>query len=54
MAFVYANPNPHRERVGDCTVRAISLATGKPYGGSISMILATTGISQAGLALCVQ
>ena len=31
MAFVYANPNPHRERVGDCTVRAISLATGKPW-----------------------
>ena len=26
MAFVYSNPNPLRERVGDCTVRAISLA----------------------------
>ena len=31
MAFVYANPNPRRERVGDCTVRAISLATEKPW-----------------------
>lgn len=31
MAFVYANPNPCRERVGDCTVRAISLATGQPW-----------------------
>lgn len=26
MAFVYFNPNPDRKTVGDCTVRAISIA----------------------------
>ena len=31
MAFIYDNPNPRHERVGDCTVRALSLATGKPW-----------------------
>lgn len=31
MAFVYMNPNPCHERVGDCVVRAISIATGKSW-----------------------
>ena len=31
MAFVLTNPNPKRQEVGDCTVRAISLATGKSW-----------------------
>ena len=32
MAFIYDNPNPCHERVGDCVVRAISIATGKTWG----------------------
>lgn len=31
MAFVFANPNPKHIRVGDCVVRAISLATGQTW-----------------------
>lgn len=31
MSFVYRNENPEGARVGDCTVRAISLATGQPW-----------------------
>ena len=29
--FTYYNPNPHRRTVGDCTVRAISAATGEDW-----------------------
>ena len=29
--FVYYNPNPRGSRVGDCTIRAISRATGKDW-----------------------
>lgn len=28
MPFVYSNPNPKNARVGDCVIRAISIATG--------------------------
>lgn len=31
MAFVFANPNPLHQRVGDCVVRAISIATGRSW-----------------------
>lgn len=31
MAYVKTNPNPLKKNVGDCTVRAISLATGKEW-----------------------
>ena len=31
MAYRAYNPNPDGKRVGDCTVRAISAATGKRY-----------------------
>lgn len=30
--YAYANPNPKEKKVGDCTVRAISLALNKPWG----------------------
>lgn len=29
--YIYTNPNPKEKRVGDCTVRAISLATGQSW-----------------------
>lgn len=32
MAYVFANPNPCGDRVGDCVVRAISIATGETWG----------------------
>ena len=31
MAFVYDNPNPKQIRVGDCTVRALAIATDQPW-----------------------
>lgn len=31
MGFLSVNPNPLNQRVGDCVVRAISLATGEPW-----------------------
>lgn len=31
MAFVYYNPNPKNQRVGDCAIRAISKAVGKEW-----------------------
>lgn len=31
MAFVMVNPNPRNVRVGDCVIRAISIATGKDW-----------------------
>lgn len=31
MAFLFDNPNPCRERVGDCAVRALAIATGRPW-----------------------
>lgn len=31
MAFVFANPNPKHNLVGDCTIRALSIATGKSW-----------------------
>ena len=31
MAFSMFNPNPRNVRVGDCVIRAISIATGKPW-----------------------
>ena len=30
--YSYFNKNPHGKNVGDCTVRAISKATGKEWG----------------------
>lgn len=29
--YTFMNPNPKEKKVGDCTVRAISLATGQPW-----------------------
>lgn len=29
--FIQMNPNPHRKTVGDCVIRAISIATGKEW-----------------------
>lgn len=29
--FIKENPNPHGERVGDCVIRAISIATGEDW-----------------------
>lgn len=31
MAFILKNPNPKAARVGDCVIRAISIATGKDW-----------------------
>ena len=31
MAFVFANPNPHGIRVGDCVVRALSIALNQSW-----------------------
>ena len=31
MAYVYFNDNPRNQRVGDCSVRAVSKATGKDW-----------------------
>ena len=41
MAHVYSNPNPHNSLVGDCVVRALSLAMDRPW-------------SEVYLGLCVQ
>ena len=32
MAYVFYNPNPAGQRVGDCVIRAISKITGKSWG----------------------
>lgn len=29
--WIQANPNPRKKRVGDCVIRAISIATGRPW-----------------------
>lgn len=44
--YVRYNPNPKRNRVGDCTVRAISKAMGQEWEDTYS------GISVYGYALC--
>lgn len=31
MAFVYRNPNPMKNLVGDCVIRGISILTNKPW-----------------------
>lgn len=31
MAFVFENPNPKNNLVGDCVIRGISIFTGKPW-----------------------
>ena len=31
MAFIYYNPNPSNQRVGDCTIRALSKALNKEW-----------------------
>lgn len=31
MAFIYVNPNPREKRIGDCVVRALSLAEGQRW-----------------------
>lgn len=31
MGYIYFNPNPQKAHVGDCTIRAISRATGKDW-----------------------
>jgi len=42
MSWTYYNPNPDKNLVGDCTIRAISLATGKDWE-STYMGIAMTG-----------
>lgn len=37
---IYYNPNPDGNRVGDCTVRALCRATGKPWDFIHSMLCA--------------
>lgn len=44
--YVRYNPNPKRNRVGDCTVRAISKAMGQEWEDTYA------GISAYGYALC--
>lgn len=46
MAFLFDNPNPCRERVGDCAVRALAIATGRPWEEVYLTLCAY------GLALC--
>lgn len=43
--WVKYNPNPHRNRVGDCTVRAISLAMSQDWGKTYA------GLSACGFAM---
>lgn len=31
MPYMFFNPNPHNQRVGDCSVRAVSKAIGKDW-----------------------
>jgi len=31
MAYIYSNPNPKKNLVGDCVIRGISLLTEKPW-----------------------
>ena len=31
MGFIFSNPNPDENKTGDCVIRAISIATGKPW-----------------------
>ena len=31
MAYIYSNPNPMKNLVGDCVIRGISILTGKPW-----------------------
>ena len=31
MSFIYTNPNPQKNIVGDCVIRAISIASGKSW-----------------------
>lgn len=31
MAFVFDNPNPRHNLVGDCVIRALSIVTGEPW-----------------------
>jgi len=44
MAFLVRNPNPKAARVGDCVIRAISIATGKEWE-EVYAGLAVTGFS---------
>lgn len=44
--FSYFNPNPKGSRVGDCTIRAISKATGKDWESVYA------GLSAYGYMLC--
>lgn len=43
MAFVYFNPNPKNQRVGDCAVRAICKALGKEWD-SVYISLCSEGL----------
>lgn len=45
MPFVFYNPNPKNQRVGDCAVRAISKAIGMDWSDAF------IGLSAEGLAL---
>lgn len=42
MAFVFDNRNPDHKRVGDCTIRAISVATDAPWD-YVYLLLAVYG-----------
>ena len=45
MAYVFYNPNPKNQRVGDCAVRAVSKAIGKDWTDTY------IGLCSEGLAL---
>lgn len=38
MAYIHYNPNPNRELVGDCVIRAISIVTGQDWDSTYLQI----------------
>ena len=40
MAFVFFNPNPRNQRVGDCAVRAVAKALGKTWEDAFTALCA--------------
>lgn len=48
MAWIMCNPNPHNNRTGDCTVRAISIALNQDWEETY-MSLCLEGLLMAGM-----
>lgn len=38
MAYVYTNPNPLNQKIGDCVIRAISIATGMTWDETYNVL----------------